>query len=1356
MSYSAGGFTWSQEIIDAALAMQASSGLPASAALAQAAQESAKNGIVGMSNAAANKHNCLGISPGGKIKYFDNFKACFAYYGSTKCMLGSAYASARAKLPDVEAYIKEYAHVYAEDKDYANSVISIWKKANLSQFDSYKPQSTARDVASVAEEQYSKYPEKRGIGSYYGAGSASWCAYFATWCGKEAGYAGTATPPHQGGVEGVRNWFQSNGRYASRDSYSPQRNDYVIWKSGSCSHTAIVTGFDGTNVHIIEGNYSNRLHARNIRVGSTGSARVLNWNMITGWGKVHDYITSASPSADAPGDSAYVDIPDNQSSWEVSTRTVDSDLATIQVILYPTITGAMYNPETQKVEVTNENGWMEYCPQIWYRRSTDTEAKNFMAPEVGFEPAGSDTFKAWYLYLDDLDANTEYTYTVRMYWRNASSTEWKLGGLPEQTFKFTTLPADDNENEITLEMQLYPSGETSFAGSGLGGLPGAESAVVSETINGEYELKVEYPSSGANFDQIQIGRIITARPQPGKPIEPFRIANIEQDIEGQAEITCQHVSYDFSYTECSTFAAGSVDEGIYKLRHRASTLNSNIPKRLRIDDYSGKNLTLQYRHTKIESLRAALYDFVDAAGYEVGWERWHAYLYEKRGTKTDYRIDYGHNLKDCNLTVDFSEYYTAVNTIFTRTDTVTLNAGEDNEQSIEQSSSIFGTEVDKTSESAFPYKRLYLYDISSKFQGGGKDNAAPTREQMDFLRDNWIDAHGLNVPAITLEASFVDLADTYDYDGIPKDSINIGDQCLVNCQDIGFTVRARVIKTEYDVLNHRYNMLTIGNAENSIASTISNPTAEIRDKITADQAKSLADRYSAEKMRQDLATKLAEKNGLYMTTEAGEDGGSIFYLHDKPNLADSTIVWKMTRDAFGVSTDGGKTWNAGLTVDGNLIAKILTATGVNADWIRTGNIQDKTGRNYWNLDTGEMSITAEAPDETIEKIETEYYLSDSTTDQTGGEWSVDQPEWTSGKYIWSRVKYTHKDKSVTYGDPILMRMMNGAYEDMTDLDGKQKKALEDAMSQQSIFNALTSGQSDQGLFMKDGKLYINGSYIQGTSVSADNIFLHDDMYVYDQDTGEIGGTLGYGLGQGAYGSTKGMHLLSKNGKAEIIATTEGARMSYGDNADSNANSNIYVTESGSYVRKNGNGLSVSSDRSTIDGVLDLDGYTNVNGGLTVSSQTAYMKKGIDVQGGAKVRASLTVADADDNTIASVSSSGIDLNNTVNVYSPSVLNAYGGLAVKGGANINSSLTVTDGTTNFLHTGSDGSSFRLGNVKINLTSSGASMAYDATDDSSPRVYVSQNQAEMKMGNHTLSVKSDGVYIDGELYDGIARFG
>ena len=91
---------------------------------------------------------------------------------------------------------------------------------------------------------------------------------------------------------------------------------------------------------------------------------------------------------------------------------------------------------------------------------------------------------------------------------------------------------------------------------------------------------------------------------------------------------------------------------------------------------------------------------------------------------------------------------------------------------------------------------------------------------------------------------------------------------------------------------------------------------------------------------QELAAAIASNSGLYTTAQTASSG-TIYYMHDKPNLADSRIVWKMTAEAWAVTTNytGATTqWNAGVTVNGTVIANILNTNGVNADWIRSGSL----------------------------------------------------------------------------------------------------------------------------------------------------------------------------------------------------------------------------------------------------------------------------------------------------------------------------------------------------------------------------------------------------------------------------------
>lgn len=89
---------------------------------------------------------------------------------------------------------------------------------------------------------------------------------------------------------------------------------------------------------------------------------------------------------------------------------------------------------------------------------------------------------------------------------------------------------------------------------------------------------------------------------------------------------------------------------------------------------------------------------------------------------------------------------------------------------------------------------------------------------------------------------------------------------------------------------------------------------------------------------QALTSLITQSFGVYKTEEKLEDGSTIFYMHNKPTLKGSGTIWKMTADAFAVSTDGGKTWNAGMDSKGNAVVNVLSAIGIRCDWIRAGTL----------------------------------------------------------------------------------------------------------------------------------------------------------------------------------------------------------------------------------------------------------------------------------------------------------------------------------------------------------------------------------------------------------------------------------
>ena len=89
---------------------------------------------------------------------------------------------------------------------------------------------------------------------------------------------------------------------------------------------------------------------------------------------------------------------------------------------------------------------------------------------------------------------------------------------------------------------------------------------------------------------------------------------------------------------------------------------------------------------------------------------------------------------------------------------------------------------------------------------------------------------------------------------------------------------------------------------------------------------------------QTLEDEIENSSGFYETTETQPDGSTIWYAHDKPTLAESLLVWKMTADALAFSIDGGTTWPYGIDVTGNAILNKVYAIGIIASYLNAGRI----------------------------------------------------------------------------------------------------------------------------------------------------------------------------------------------------------------------------------------------------------------------------------------------------------------------------------------------------------------------------------------------------------------------------------
>lgn len=286
------------------------------------------------------------------------------------------------------------------------------------------------------------------------------------------------------------------------------------------------------------------------------------------------------------------------------------------------------------------------------------------------------------------------------------------------------------------------------------------------------------------------------------------------------------------------------------------------------------------------------------------------------------------------------------------------------------------------------------------------------------------------------------------------------------------------------------NQTTSSNAENPARNSAERYSAETKNYVDyrRDIEKERTDR---EKALEELKNRVDNSSGLFTTSVLQPDGSNIFYMHDKPTLDESKIVWKMTAEAFAVSTDGGKNYNAGLTVDGDLIARILTAVGVNADWIKTGALRvEKNGKTMVNMDfdTGEVDMVVKSfsltSGDTIDSIAKEeadkkcktftstpippYNVGDIWMNSSTSDIMTCIRARSSGSFVSSDWQKRNK------------------YIDQTAANTAASNAVNN-QTQTDIFNKLTNNGKMKGIYMENGELYINATYLKSGDISADRI-----------------------------------------------------------------------------------------------------------------------------------------------------------------------------------------------------------------------------------------------------------------------------
>lgn len=381
---------------------------------------------------------------------------------------------------------------------------------------------------------------------------------------------------------------------------------------------------------------------------------------------------------------------------------------------------------------------------------------------------------------------------------------------------------------------LYDKNETSFVSNGLGRLRDCISCKVTEERNGIYECDFEYPVTGANYDLIQIGRIIgvthddynltrterligaltdeeldTITDENGlaltgerttdfevRDVQPFDIVSFSRPIDGVVTFHAVHISYRQSYLTTNGTNINSLADAFDMLKNSEPdnpfTYWTNKTSAGYMSSADGVPKTVRSFLGGVEG------SILDAYGGEYEWDKWTVRLWSSRGEDRDFSIRYGVNMLNYDEDFDSSGTYSSCIPYWKN-----------------DSAIVIGDRQDCNGSTLTGRGECVPLDLSDKFEN------QPTKVQVEEMAASILATTQPFIPKQTIHVEFVRLQDSPEYAQY-RNLLNcrLCDSINVIFPYYNTQAKFKIVKTVWDVLQNRYESMELGDLSTTLAEAL--------------------------------------------------------------------------------------------------------------------------------------------------------------------------------------------------------------------------------------------------------------------------------------------------------------------------------------------------------------------------------------------------------------------------------------------------------------------------------------------------------------------------------------------------------
>lgn len=253
---------------------------------------------------------------------------------------------------------------------------------------------------------------------------------------------------------------------------------------------------------------------------------------------------------------------------------------------------------------------------------------------------------------------------------------------------------------------------------------------------------------------------------------------------------------------------------------------------------------------------------------------------------------------------------------------------------------------------------------------------------------------------------------------------DVGDTVRVKHPKIPVDILTTITALEWDAIDKKYTSVSFGTIPTKTLSGLTRAIKESQQKQEEEQEQSREWFYQALEAATNLICGgLGGNVILGRNAETGKPEEILIMDTDDKKTCKYCI--RMNMAGIGYSKKGYLgPFDSAWTMDGEFDASVINVIHLRGESLTIGKIKDAAKLNYWNLETGEFALAS----------------------------------------------------GTTIGGKTVSEIASGAVSDYDNL-----------LNQTKVFNKLTNNGEEQAIYMQDRKLYINASYIQAGTISADRL-----------------------------------------------------------------------------------------------------------------------------------------------------------------------------------------------------------------------------------------------------------------------------